>query len=58
VTSHDSGLYILFALSSPRWRPLATLRRIRVEEEEMTKVLGEPYRDYQTRTRRLIPGVW
>jgi protein-S-isoprenylcysteine O-methyltransferase Ste14 len=37
---------------------LATLRRIRVEENEMIEVLGEPYRDYVTRTKRLFPGVW
>ena len=49
------------------WLPLAIcvalplpalLRRIRVEEAELTRVLGEPYRAYQTRTKRLIPGVW
>ena len=39
--------------------PLAALlRRIRVEEAELTRVLGEPYEAYRTRTRRLIPGVW
>jgi protein-S-isoprenylcysteine O-methyltransferase Ste14 len=38
--------------------PLGMLPRIRVEEAEMTRVLGAEYRDYQARTRRLIPGVW
>ena len=39
--------------------PLAALlRRIHVEEAELTRVLGEPYRVYQTRTKRLIPGLW
>jgi protein-S-isoprenylcysteine O-methyltransferase Ste14 len=36
----------------------AVLRRITVEEAELTRVLGDPYRRYQTRTRRLIPGLW
>ena len=34
------------------------LLRIKVEEPEMTRVLGAAYRDYQRRTKRLIPGVW
>ena len=37
---------------------LGLLPRIRVEEAELVRVLGEPYRDYQRRTRRLVPGVW
>src|SRR4051794_8440796 len=36
----------------------AVLRRIQVEEAELTRVLGEPYRAYQAHTRRLLPGVW
>jgi protein-S-isoprenylcysteine O-methyltransferase Ste14 len=36
----------------------AVLQRITVEEAELTRVLGDPYRSYQTRTRRLIPGLW
>jgi protein-S-isoprenylcysteine O-methyltransferase Ste14 len=39
--------------------PLASaLRRINVEESELTRVLGEPYRVYAEHTKRLIPGVW
>jgi protein-S-isoprenylcysteine O-methyltransferase Ste14 len=39
--------------------PAAAMRnRIRVEEAELTRVLGEPYRSYQLRTRRLLPGLW
>jgi protein-S-isoprenylcysteine O-methyltransferase Ste14 len=39
--------------------PLAALlRRIRVEEAEMIRVLGDPYRSYQRRTKRLVPGLW
>jgi protein-S-isoprenylcysteine O-methyltransferase Ste14 len=34
-------------------------RRVRhVEEAELVRVLGEPYRAYQARTARLIPGIW
>ena len=36
----------------------ALLRRIQVEEAELTRVLGEPYEAYRRQTRRLIPGVW
>ena len=36
----------------------AILRRIGVEETELTRVLGDPYRDYRSRTKRLIPGLW
>jgi protein-S-isoprenylcysteine O-methyltransferase Ste14 len=39
--------------------PLAALLvRIRVEEAELTRVLGYPYRRYQNATKRLIPGIW
>jgi protein-S-isoprenylcysteine O-methyltransferase Ste14 len=37
---------------------VAMLRRIRVEESELTRVLGDPYRNYRDHTKRLIPGVW
>jgi protein-S-isoprenylcysteine O-methyltransferase Ste14 len=37
---------------------LALLRRIKVEESEMVRVLGEPYRAYSTETKRLVPGIW
>ena len=39
--------------------PLAAIvRRIHVEEAELDHVLGERYRGYQARTKRLIPGLW
>jgi protein-S-isoprenylcysteine O-methyltransferase Ste14 len=39
--------------------PLPALAwRIHVEEAELSRVLGNAYRDYQTRTARLIPGLW
>jgi protein-S-isoprenylcysteine O-methyltransferase Ste14 len=37
---------------------VAVRNRIKVEETELTRVLGEPYRSYQLRTRRLLPGLW
>jgi protein-S-isoprenylcysteine O-methyltransferase Ste14 len=36
----------------------AILWRIRVEEAELERVLGEPYRAYEARTARLVPRVW
>jgi protein-S-isoprenylcysteine O-methyltransferase Ste14 len=39
--------------------PLAAmLRRITVEEAILAEVMGEPYHDYQERTKRLVPGLW
>jgi protein-S-isoprenylcysteine O-methyltransferase Ste14 len=32
--------------------------RIVVEEAELTRVLGDDYREYAARTKRLVPGVW
>jgi protein-S-isoprenylcysteine O-methyltransferase Ste14 len=36
----------------------ALLWRIRVEEAELTRVLGDRYRAYQARTKRLVPRLW
>ena len=36
----------------------ALLLRIKVEEAELTRVLGDTYRSYQRETKRLIPGLW
>jgi protein-S-isoprenylcysteine O-methyltransferase Ste14 len=47
------GLAICAVLPLP-----ALLRRIHVEEAELTDVLGDRYRDYQAQTKRLIPGLW
>jgi protein-S-isoprenylcysteine O-methyltransferase Ste14 len=38
--------------------PLGLLPRIAVEESELTRVLGDQYRRYQSATYRLVPGVW
>jgi protein-S-isoprenylcysteine O-methyltransferase Ste14 len=32
--------------------------RLLSEERVLARELGEPYREYMTRTRRLVPGVW
>lgn len=47
------ALAACLALPSP-----AIVRRIHVEEAELNRVLGDPYSAYQTRTKRLIPGLW
>jgi protein-S-isoprenylcysteine O-methyltransferase Ste14 len=51
----DNALSVLACLVLPG---VAFLRRIHVEEAVLTRELGEPYRAYARRTRRLIPGVW
>jgi protein-S-isoprenylcysteine O-methyltransferase Ste14 len=65
-----SGLLLIVTgcgLASGNWLALAVsvvlplpalLWRIHVEEAELTRVLGDPYRAYQAQTKRLIPGVW
>jgi protein-S-isoprenylcysteine O-methyltransferase Ste14 len=65
-----TGLLLIvagFGLAVGNWLALAVcvalplaalLRRIHVEEAELTRVLGEPYRAYRTRTKRLVPGLW
>jgi protein-S-isoprenylcysteine O-methyltransferase Ste14 len=56
-----------FGLALGNWLALAAcllvpspaiVRRIRVEEAELDRVLGDPYRVYQRKTKRLIPGLW
>jgi protein-S-isoprenylcysteine O-methyltransferase Ste14 len=37
---------------------IAVLRRISVAEEALVEMLGTPYRAYQARSKRLVPGVW
>ena len=65
-----SGLLLLVAgcgLAAGNWLALgvcavlplpAVLRRIHVEEAELTRVLGDRYRAYQAQTKRLVPHVW
>jgi protein-S-isoprenylcysteine O-methyltransferase Ste14 len=65
-----SGLLLIvagFGLAAGNWLALvictmlplpALLRRIQVEEAELTGVLGDRYRTYQAQTKRLIPGLW
>jgi protein-S-isoprenylcysteine O-methyltransferase Ste14 len=38
--------------------PIALLYRIRWEEAELVRVLGDAYSAYESRTKRLIPGIW
>jgi protein-S-isoprenylcysteine O-methyltransferase Ste14 len=37
---------------------LGLVIRIRVEEQALLSALGEPYRTYAQRRRRLVPGLW
>ena len=65
-----SGLLLIvtgFGLAAGDWLALAIcamlplpalLRRIHVEEAELTGVLGDQYRAYQAQTKRLFPGIW
>jgi protein-S-isoprenylcysteine O-methyltransferase Ste14 len=51
----DSWLSVLALVLIPL---LAIGVRIRVEEAELARALGEEYRAYARRTRRLVPGLW
>ncbi len=53
ATGYWLALAVCLALPLP-----ALLWRIRVEEAELTRVLGDRYRAYQAHTRRLVPGLW
>jgi protein-S-isoprenylcysteine O-methyltransferase len=37
---------------------LVFLHRVRIEEAALLQGLGEPYRGYMSRTKRLIPGIY
>jgi len=37
---------------------LALGYRMRIEEDVLTEALGTPYREYMTRTKRLVPGIY
>jgi protein-S-isoprenylcysteine O-methyltransferase len=47
------GVLVVMGLTVP-----AYLVRIREEEAALAEVLGEPYRAYQARTHRLVPGIY
>jgi protein-S-isoprenylcysteine O-methyltransferase Ste14 len=56
-----------FGLGAGNWLSLAVcavvpalglLPRMTVEESELIRVLGEPYRSYRKATHRLVPGLW
>ena len=51
----DSWLSMLALVLIPL---LAIGVRIHVEEAELARALGEEYRAYAHRTRRLVPGLW
>jgi protein-S-isoprenylcysteine O-methyltransferase Ste14 len=37
---------------------IAFVIRLVSEERALAREVGEPYREYMTRTHRLVPGVW
>jgi protein-S-isoprenylcysteine O-methyltransferase Ste14 len=37
---------------------LVFLWRMRVEEDALAQALGDTYRDYMSRTKRLVPGLY
>jgi protein-S-isoprenylcysteine O-methyltransferase Ste14 len=37
---------------------IALLYRIRIEEAELTNGMGDRYKEYIKRTKKLIPGIW
>jgi protein-S-isoprenylcysteine O-methyltransferase len=37
---------------------IAFVRRMNVEEEALSVALGERYREYMRRTKRLVPGIY
>jgi protein-S-isoprenylcysteine O-methyltransferase Ste14 len=65
-----TGLLLIvagFGLAVGNWLSLAlclllplpaVVWRIRVEEAELERVLGEAYAAYRARTARLVPGLW
>jgi protein-S-isoprenylcysteine O-methyltransferase Ste14 len=53
VLSNWASLFIAILCSL-----IGILYRIRIEEQALLAALGQPYRDYMRRTRRLIPFLW
>ena len=65
-----SGILLLLAglgLAYGNWAALAILlvlpagvliHRIFVEEAVLAEVMGRPYSEYMTHTKRLVPGLW
>lgn len=71
LVSHPSytgalATYVGIGLALGNWLSLilvliplpAYLKRITVEERELGEQLGQPYRDYLSTRRRLLPGIW
>jgi protein-S-isoprenylcysteine O-methyltransferase Ste14 len=59
VAGFGLGVGNWLALAGCLLLPLPALwRRINVEEAELTRVIGDPYRAYQRHTKRLLPGLW
>jgi len=59
--------FVGFALTLRNWAALLVIlvpifaafaRRIKVEEEALTRALGDRYEQYMKRTKRLVPGIY
>jgi protein-S-isoprenylcysteine O-methyltransferase Ste14 len=59
--------FVGFALTLRNWGAIlvvllpifvAFVRRMNVEENALTEALGNQYRDYIRRTKRLVPGIY
>jgi protein-S-isoprenylcysteine O-methyltransferase len=59
--------FVGFAFSLANWAAMlvillpitaAFVRRMNVEEQALTNALGERYRSYMRRTKRLVPGIY
>jgi protein-S-isoprenylcysteine O-methyltransferase len=59
--------FVGFALTLRNWGAILVIlvpifvafgRRMRVEESALTEALGDQYRDYIRRTKRLVPGIY
>lgn len=59
--------FVGFGLTLGNWAALLVIlvpifvafaRRIKVEEEALTRALGDRYQQYMKRTRRLVPGIY
>ncbi|MCX6320414.1 MAG: isoprenylcysteine carboxylmethyltransferase family protein [Bacteroidia bacterium] len=51
----QNWLSLIIVVSLPT---IALLYRIKIEEEELTKGMGDEYKEYKKKTKKLIPGIW
>jgi protein-S-isoprenylcysteine O-methyltransferase Ste14 len=51
----QNWLSLIIAVSIPT---ISLLYRIKIEEAALIRGIGTEYKDYQKKTKRLIPGIW